>query len=98
MMHTLTRVRSQIATKVTLLSSLTMAMVVSAMALPHGLGFLVSQFGLSWQDALAIISILLTEGSAGIAALAAVAPWLLPFVGTLDGLIFFVGVSAAAGW
>jgi hypothetical protein len=95
MMHTLTRVRSQIATKVTLLSSLTMAMVVSAMALPRGLGFLVSQFGLSWQDALAIISILLTEGSVGIAA---VAPWLLPFVGTLDGLILFIGVSAAAGW
>ncbi|MBX5458518.1 MAG: hypothetical protein IRZ31_16625 [Thermogemmatispora sp.] len=95
MMHTLTRVRLQIATKVTLLSSLIMAMVVSAMALPRGLGFLVSQFGLSWQDALAIISILLTEGSAGIAALA---PWLLPFVGTLDGLILFIGVSAAAGW
>ncbi|RAQ94018.1 hypothetical protein A4R35_00640 [Thermogemmatispora tikiterensis] len=63
--------------------------------MPRGLGFLVSQFGLSWQDALAIISILLTEGSAGIAAFA---PWLLPFVGTLDGLILFIGVSAAAGW
>jgi hypothetical protein len=95
MMLTLTRAKSQIAAKAMLLSSLTMALVVSAMALPHSLGFLVSQFGISWQDALSIISAFVTFGSN---ALVVLAPWLVPLLGTLDWLIFFVGVSAAAGW
>jgi hypothetical protein len=81
--------------KVILLASVLVGAVVAAMCLSHSMGFLVSQFGLSWQDALAVISILTTEGAAGIAVFA---PYLIPLVGTLWGLIAFIGVSAAAGW
>lgn len=95
MLTTFAQARYWAAMRVALLCSVAMGALAAFAALPRGLGFLVSQFGLSWQDALAIISILLTEGSAGIAVFA---PWLIPFVGTLDGLILFVGVSAAAGW
>jgi len=76
------------------------ASVVSSMALllTQGrlfLGWLVGQFGLSEAVAALIVSIITTDG---IWAAVAIYPFLAPFVGTVEGLIFIFGASALIGW
>jgi hypothetical protein len=70
--------------------------VVCLMSLiPFSMGNLSRAAGISIGDAASFIAILM---SAGAITAEALEPWLIPFVGTVQGLIFLVGVAAAAGW
>jgi hypothetical protein len=59
------------------------------------LGWLVGQFGLTEPVAAMIVSIITTDG---IWAAVAIYPFLLPFAGTAQGLIFLFGTAALIGW
>jgi cephalosporin-C deacetylase-like acetyl esterase len=76
------------------------AVVVSLMAScvtlgQSAAGWLVGQFGLSQATAFAIVALI---SSGGIDAAALVYPFLLPFIGTIQGLIFVFGTAVLVGW
>lgn len=66
--------------------------------LPQAIGQLMARFGMSWGDALATVAFIAQAGYWGAAGIAALFPWIIPVLGTVEGLIMFAGISAAAGW
>lgn len=80
--------------KITLMQMVFVASVVP-LGVKTSIGWLIEHFGLTNVVAWTIVSLLASDGMGVVTMLY---PFLLPFTGTLYGVLFVFGAAAVAGW